>query len=365
MGFVVWMRFLAAGNWQVAPDRIGLVLLVTIASLRNSLARLITDLCFFRQLAEVQLPDDPIFIIGHWRTGTTLLHELMSLDASLRPPTTYECFNPGHFLLTERGALSRRRRGQGEKRRPSDNVRLGSDRPQEDEFALMNLGAPSHYAYAAFPHHSSAYAKSLCLHSLSDHSQALWRQCMAAFVRRLRVKDARRIVFKSPPHTAKIEALLDLFPSAKFIHLSRSPYSVIPSSRYTAEVLIGRFSLQACDGRVGISEIIDHFNLLHYAYRQQRCLIPDGHLCELRYEDLVRDPVRSLSEIYEQLRLEGFESVRREIELSLDELKSYTPNSYQISAEEKRVIALRCQDYFDAHGYCCETGMPHRHDDAP
>lgn len=365
MGFVVWMRFMAAGKWQVAPDRIGLVLLVTIASMRNSLARLITDLWFFRPLSEAQIPDDPIFIIGHWRTGTTLLHELMSLDASLRPPTTYECFHPGHFLLTERGAVRRRRRGHGERRRPSDNVRIGPDRPQEDEFALMNLGAPSFYAYVAFPHHSNAYAKSLCFHALSDHSQALWRQCMLAFVRRLRVKDARRIVFKSPPHTAKIEALLDLFPNAKFIHLSRSPFAVIPSSMHAAEVLIGRFSLQACDGRIGISEVIDHFNLLHHAYRQQRRLIAEGHLCELRYEDLVRDPVRSLERIYEQLRLQGFESVRRSLELSLDEVKSYTPNSYQISNEERRIIAFRCQDYFDAYGYCCETGLPHRRDQAP
>src|SRR5690349_17545594 len=41
-------------------------------------------------LEKVQLSGDPVFTIGHWRTGTTLLHELLALDLRLRAPTNYE-----------------------------------------------------------------------------------------------------------------------------------------------------------------------------------------------------------------------------------------------------------------------------------
>ncbi len=44
----------------------------------------------------------PVFIVGHWRTGTTLLHELLILDDRHNFPNTFECLCPHHFLWTER-----------------------------------------------------------------------------------------------------------------------------------------------------------------------------------------------------------------------------------------------------------------------
>ena len=40
-------------------------------------------------------------IIGHWRSGTTMLHELLILDPRHTFPNTYQCFEPLHFLWTE------------------------------------------------------------------------------------------------------------------------------------------------------------------------------------------------------------------------------------------------------------------------
>src|SRR5271170_6583798 len=43
----------------------------------------------------------PLFLVGHWRSGTTLLHELLALDECFAVPSTYACFNPHHFLLAQ------------------------------------------------------------------------------------------------------------------------------------------------------------------------------------------------------------------------------------------------------------------------
>ena len=64
--------------------------LVTLAAAGNSLLRGVQSLRYGRQVRRVDVPDDPIFIIGHWRTGTTMLHELLALDARHRCPSTYE-----------------------------------------------------------------------------------------------------------------------------------------------------------------------------------------------------------------------------------------------------------------------------------
>ena len=66
------------------------------------------------------------------------MHDLFSEDPNLAFPTTYECFVPHHFLLTE-GTLDRLAKGLLPKRRPQDDVPVGFDRPQEEEFAMLML----------------------------------------------------------------------------------------------------------------------------------------------------------------------------------------------------------------------------------
>src|SRR4029077_5609932 len=82
-----------------------------------------------------------IFIIGHWRTGTTLLYELLTLDQRFIAPTPMECFAPAVCLGF--GRVLRWLSFMLPANRPMDNMPVGWDRPQEDEFALMNLGLGS------------------------------------------------------------------------------------------------------------------------------------------------------------------------------------------------------------------------------
>ena len=83
---------------------------------------------------------EAVFVLGFWRSGTTLLHELMATDDRFSYPTSYACFHPHHFLFTEKIATAR---DHAEIRRPQDQVKTGWRTPQEDEFALLCLGARS------------------------------------------------------------------------------------------------------------------------------------------------------------------------------------------------------------------------------
>src|SRR6185312_5814672 len=85
---------------------------------------------------------DAIFVLGFWRSGTTLMHELLSQDQRFCFPSNYAAFHPHHFVFTGKAALAR---GDKEIRRPQDGMTTGWGTPQEDEFALLALGARSPY----------------------------------------------------------------------------------------------------------------------------------------------------------------------------------------------------------------------------
>ena len=82
--------------------------------------------------------EGPVFVLGHWRSGTTLLHEILALDQQLGAPTTYQCLNPHSFLLSVDGLIHR----GAPIVRPAGDRLVSSASPQEEEFALLCRGAP-------------------------------------------------------------------------------------------------------------------------------------------------------------------------------------------------------------------------------
>ena len=152
MGFARLGNLLRLAHYvvDVHPRYLGRLLMMFGTSLATLPLRLAEALWLGRRIARVRIGEAPVFIIGHWRTGTTLLHELLILDERHTFPNTYDCLVPNHFLLTESFFL-RWMRFLMPAHRPMDNMAAGWDRPQEDEFALCMLGQPSPYLTIAFP----------------------------------------------------------------------------------------------------------------------------------------------------------------------------------------------------------------------
>jgi hypothetical protein len=90
---------LARHGFAVHWSRLVFLVLGSVLSLLNSA---LAPLQGAAMLVRRREPSDPVFILGHWRSGTTLLHELLALDPQFDFPSSYACFAPGHFLVTER-----------------------------------------------------------------------------------------------------------------------------------------------------------------------------------------------------------------------------------------------------------------------
>jgi hypothetical protein len=136
-----WLRLLARNRFDVAPRRMAMCGIITASSLFNSTMAALQSLLLGRKIEGVKIDEHPLFIIGHWRSGTTLLHEYLALDERHTSPDTFQCFVPSHHLLS-RWILAPTIGLLMPKQRPIDNMAAGWDRPQEDEFALCNLGTP-------------------------------------------------------------------------------------------------------------------------------------------------------------------------------------------------------------------------------
>lgn len=97
-----WIRLLIrnrlAVHWKCLPT----FLFLCGSGALNTILRFVQYSMWRSRIHSVEIRAYPIFIVGHWRSGTTFLHELMALDERHTYPTTYECFSPNHFLLTQK-----------------------------------------------------------------------------------------------------------------------------------------------------------------------------------------------------------------------------------------------------------------------
>ncbi|BCU75857.1 sulfotransferase [Luteolibacter sp. LG18] len=349
--FSAWWRMLRENRFRVSPVYWRRVVMLTGAAAINS---------HFKRRERAHEPairatevDAPLFILGHWRSGTTHLHNLLALDRErFAAPTTYQALAPSTFLTTE----DRAKRAYADRipeTRPMDNMALGFDLPQEDEFALWAVTTRSPYMAFAFPEQADRYERYLTFEGVPAEEVEEWKEALLWFCRKLTYKHGpRRLVLKSPAHTARIRLLLKLFPDARFIHLHRHPHDVFRSFRHYHDTAAWFSYLQRPDRTRVEDWIIRGYRALHDAYFAQRSLIPEGRLCEVRFEELDRDPVGTVERIYRTLSLDGFEGFQPVLENAVTRQEGYQKNRFEPLEERLRKrLAREWQREFEAWGY--------------
>lgn len=348
--FIAWLRLLVRNRFAVHWTLWYIAVIDTIISLMNSCLGCLQTLIYGRRITRTPIAHAPLFIIGHWRTGTTFLHELLILDERHNFPTTYQCFAPEHFLLTE-SFFPKWLPFLMPDRRPMDNMAAGWDRPQEDEFALCMMGQPSPYLTFAFPNHPPQYLEYLDLENLPPKAIVSWKRTFLQLIQRLTFKNPKRLILKSPPHTCRIKTLLEMFPDARFVHIVRDPYVVFPSTVNLWKSLYKAHGLQR-PRFAGLEEHV-YGTFLHFYERleQGRKRLDPGRFYELRYEDLIHDPIGQMRELYEHLNLGGFEELLPRLERYLASVKNYATNRYELSPALESEINQRWGEVIRRYGY--------------
>jgi hypothetical protein len=348
--FFAWLRILFRNRCAVSWTHLYIAVIITFVSFVHTLLRWIEEAVYGRRIRRTQITPPPIFILGHWRTGTTLLHELLILDPRHGFPTTYECLDPTHFLLTET-FVTKWLYFLAPSRRPMDNMKAGFDRPQEDEFAMCMLGASSPYLTIAFPNRPPQCQEYLDLEGVSPSALRRWKRTLVQFLKRVTYRCGKRLVLKSPPHTARIKVLREMFPGAPFIHIVRDPYVVFPSTVNLWKSLYVKQGLQK-PTFAGLEEyVFTTFNRIYQRLEEGKKLLDPRQFYELRYEDLVKNPEDEVRKIYDHFGWGGFETALPRLRDYLASISGYETNKYQLSAQQRAEVTARWGEVIRRYGY--------------
>ena len=350
MRFGAWLTLLARHRFRIHPTRWPMALAISCITPFNSVMGALQSLAYGRRIAATQLEHPPVFILGHWRSGTTYLHELMSLDERFGSPTTYQCFAPHHFLLTEwliagyMGFLM-------PKQRPMDNMAAGWNRPQEDEFALLTMNAPTPYFRMAFPNDPPPDLDLLDMQQLTPRVRQQFESALVHFVKLITLRTGKRLLLKSPPHTGRVETLARLFPGAKFVHITRDPYEIFASTQRLWESLDDVQGLQRPHHAHLNEYVFEAFERMYHGFESQRQALASDAIIDVRYEDLIGDPLAHTRAIYERLGLGDFAGVESLLKQHVEQQKNYQPNHHQLDPALKAEIRRRWANYFERYGY--------------
>jgi hypothetical protein len=347
--FSAWMRLLVHNRFAVHWSRWHYAVFYTCLSLGHSYLALWQKILFGRRVAKTVMAEPPIYIVGHWRTGTTLLHELLALDERHTSPTSYECLVPHHFLLTER--FARWIEFLVSKHRAMDNMELSFAHPQEDEFVWCMQGHPSPYLTMAFPNRPAQYPEYFDLENVPSRELNSWKETHLRFVQQVYFRHRKRVILKNPPHSCRIKVLLDVFPEARFVHIVRDPYAVYPSTIHLWHSLYRTHGLQRPTFG-GLEEyVLSTYRHVYQKLDEGRENVDPARFYELRYEDLIRDPERQLRRLYEHLELDGFDEYLPRLRRYLADHADYQTNRYELTAEQRATIDERWGDVIRRYGY--------------
>ncbi|KAB8144501.1 sulfotransferase [Chloroflexia bacterium SDU3-3] len=334
--------------------------LITVISLLNTLVGTYERLRYGASYRKTVVRA-PIFVLGHYRSGTTMLHRILVNDRRLAYPTTWQALNPHTFLTTESFA---RRCLQVffPRTRLVDNVRPGVDAPFEDEAVTVN-SLHSYLLRYTFPREASVYDPYLTFRGVRPAAVAAWKRSLVVFYKKLTWRyQQRQLILKSPMHTGRIKLLLEMFPDARFIHIYRNPYSVFKSTQsYWAFGAPGR-RLQHEPKQDIDRQILDNYKSMFDAYFEEKSLIPEGHLYELRYEDLERDPMAVVRDIYQSLGLPDFAEAEGALQQYFDAQRGYRKNKHaEIDPAVREVVVSEWRRNFETWGYDTEEERRYAH----
>ncbi len=279
------------------------------------------------------------------------MHELLQLDDRYTSPNTYQCFAPWHFLLTE-WFIHRFGNFLLPEKRPMDNMKVGWSLPQEDEFALMVLGAATPYYRIAFPREPVPHMDSLGSGSFSPADLEHWKRAIDWFFRALTYHVNKPLIIKSPPHTGRLGVLAQMYPDAKFVHMVRDPRKLYPSTKKLWRALNQVQSLQDGEDEESLHRfVIDSFHRMYDAFEIDRQHLDPKRIIDVRYEDLVKSPVETVRAIYSHLELGNPDPMIQKIEQRQANETDYQANQHHIDAELERIVQKDWSSYAERYGY--------------
>ncbi len=299
---------------------------ILFLSLITTPLRIYEKLKFGKKLESINIQEPPIFILGHWRSGTTYLHQLMTQDPNFGYVSMFQAMAPEIFLVGQKFLKGEINKFIPKKRR-MDNVNVSFDSPEEEEWALANKRPYTSYLTNVFPKELRV------VEADSEEIKNEWKNAYMSILKKSSFYfDEKKLVIKNPLNTTRVKLLLEMFPDAKFIHIYRNPYMVYASRRHSLNTLSTDFALQSVklDEETQDLYLFGCYQSVMQKFFSEKHLIKPENFIEIKYEDFVGNEIVELQKIYEQFHLPNFEQAQEVFQKYLDSHVNYKTNKHSL-----------------------------------
>lgn len=346
------VRAFRQGGW---PDRWGSAAGIWAAALLRSPASMLESSLLSRKLHSAKRDEAPIFILGHWRSGTTHLYNIMSLGAfgSVSPVAVglpWDMFGIARLFrpLLER-ALP--------KNRWIDKIPVTPSSPQEDEIGLASMTDLSFYHGIYFPKHFERLVhRGLFFDGCTREEVEHWVTRFRHFIGKLSLQQGQRMLIKNPVYTGRVALLRTIYPGAKFIHIHRNPYDVFLSMRNFYSRLLDVMALQSPPADIDVDRVIlDAYNRMMLAFCEDTKDLSAPDFVEIPYALLDETPLQALKQIYETLDLTGYDEAEPAFEEYLKSVSKFEKNAFQGDRETTAMVTENWARWIEKWRYTVPT----------
>lgn len=308
------------------------------------------------RIERTQVEKPPLFILGHWRSGTTYLFNLLSCDPDTAFMDSMTTFTFHNFLLLRHFLpyfYGKNLTGD----RFGDDMEFLATSPQEECYAIANCTEESFSHLLAFPQDYQKYIDLTFEDTMTAAQRENWCRAHSHMLKKITYfRGGRRILLKSPDNTAKMGMIHDLYPEAKFIHIYRDPYKVILSTLNLFEAGIRAMTFQEVPSHEVIEDtVIALYKRLYTRYFEDMARVPREQLVEIAYADLVKAPMETLESVYRALDLPGFEAARERMQAHIDSQKHYKTNQFSLPDGLREKINRELAFFFEHYHIPMQT----------
>ena len=302
-------------------------------------------------------PDPPVFIVGHPRSGTTHLHNLMAASGrfAVVPPVMAG-------MPWEARGLARVMRPFINLYLPEtrliDRMPLAPDSPTEDEVALANMCGLSYFHALYFPRDFAAtYARGLLFEGADPTAIEARGRALRRFATAMARPRRGPLLLKNPAYTAQVGWLRALFPGARVVHIHRDPEAVFASARRGVRTVLRELALQRWD-HVDVDEaILATYPRMMEALLAEARARPEG-IAQVSLEALTADPLGELAAIWGALDLPAPEASLAAIGRHLAGAEGYRQAPADLTQGERHELARRWGPWLERFGRAASAAGP-------
>ena len=321
---------------------------------------------FRRRLNKYQPPHPPIFILGHWRSGTSFLQSLLGQAHGFLFFNKYQTIFPRSFLMTRKilkplmnFALQQSKFVKSWKKGVTHNFD-DLDTASEIEVALMSQFHPTNLHWGhIFPKNSKYYFdRYLFMENLSDKELRQWERAVRFLNKKVNFTAPNSsLIIKNPGSTAQVRHIRKIYPKSRFIFIHRNPYDVFYSNIKLWNRLMDNLALQQISEEDIKENILYIYRKMHLNYLEDKRHIPPGHLVEIPYQQLGQDPLKSMKVIFEELGLGDFDKNQAYFKEYLSEIH-HQKSQYAYKRKDVEHINRDWKFMFDKYDYEIMSQMP-------